>query len=138
MSTGGYWQTYRMRRASAIVSYVFMVALLAVLAWALSKHVDENSQARGRQRQLEQIVACERGNIARGYLLLRARDLSSMTAHTANLAPKLFTIIDCKASVPLRRDVPLSKVETERYLRILIRGEDPIIRHGMEIGRAHV
>lgn len=71
---------------------------------------------------------CRRGNVLRGYVLLRARAAETRDEPYARLAPKLFPIVDCSSRPPL----PVQDAVEEQYLEILagVVPRQPIIENG--------
>lgn len=75
-----------------------------------------------------QLAGCGRGNFQRGYLLLRARSLAAGNDPNADLAPLLFSIIDCDDGQPLR------PAEQEEFLRLLSEERAPVVIGGTVVG----
>jgi hypothetical protein len=87
------------------------------------------SASRNEARHDDRVSIC-RGNVARGYLLLRAReftvaDTPIRDSTTTKIAPELFQILDCDSGLPL------STPEQERYLQVLNTGVVPEIVNGL-------
>lgn len=74
-----------------------------------------------------------RGNLVRGYLLLRAREVtttddSHVESETSKFAPLLFHVLDCETAEPL------VDAEQARYLALLNQGLFPQIEDGRVVG----
>jgi hypothetical protein len=78
------------------IAYAAVVAATAAGLYGTQKHGTDEVRA-------GQVKACERGNIVRGYLLLRAEEESTEAgaSRTTRLAPSLFPILDCHTGRPL-------------------------------------
>ena len=108
-----------------------VVVALAVFAAGLGAYLYLDQQAE-RQVATGQ-ESCDRGNLVRGYLLLRAREFQQADdrtgARTTELAPDVFPVLDCFA----RHPVTLSAAAQEEYLRVLNAGRWPVVRRGRVI-----
>jgi multidrug efflux pump subunit AcrA (membrane-fusion protein) len=86
----------------------------------------QRSEAAAREQlRRKQVEACWRGDIVRGYLLLRAREFvrtdQQAASRTTKLAPALFPILDCDTGHPLIRG------EARHYLTVLRSGREPVV-----------
>lgn len=117
-------------RARAILSRPFVGYVALVAALLAGAHFDGQAADRRHVRDLR--ASCERGNMVRGYLLLRAREFKQAddrtAARTTELAPTLFPVLDCSAQRPL------TLAAAEDYLATLLAGREPIIRGGFVVG----
>lgn len=95
---------------------------------------DANRALREEQQTtvVRQVRATCRGNLLRGYLLLRAREFvmtdQAGASRTTKLAPKLFPILNCETALPLAEE------EQRTYLGLLKRGLMPTLLDGEVVG----
>jgi hypothetical protein len=108
---------------SGIAAFVLMVVVGLALVYVV---LDSRSAGRGAARQEESVAACERGNLLRGYLLLRQRQLPQSPAGA--LAPRILTLPNCYETTHHHGETKLlSREQTEAYLRVLATGHAPIV-----------
>lgn len=80
-------------KLSAVVSYAFVVAIFALLAWALAGKVNGDSVKRNEAVIAQVRQGCERNMLRNGYSRARAH-----TAAEKAMARAYFTILDCQAT----------------------------------------
>lgn len=94
--------------------------------------VDQRSRARA-------IAVCERGNVTRAYLLLRAQEFvktdTAGPSYTTKVSPVVLSILDCGLTERnAGLSVPLAKSVQARYLWLFARQRVGLVQHGRIVG----
>lgn len=126
-------------RRSLLQAIVLILIFATIPAAGGILVVDHNAKVKQSKTDFAQ---CDRGNLVRGYLRSRSTELPLTT--TGARADTLFPILNCEATIADAKEaategrdprgIPLSRLESTRYEKILSTGRLPIVTGGKVTG----
>lgn len=107
-----------------LVAVVLVYGAIAAGGWYVDRRAAERSSNRQSERVQADTASCRRGQQVRGALMVAAELTDDKVRR--RLYQRTFQLVDCLRSSTLRRSVPLTRAQSDRYLAQIRRFQKPL------------
>jgi hypothetical protein len=123
-------------RATFLKNWAALVFVAALVVFAVNAHIANDATEQASVRRT--VSTCQRQNPRNAYLWLRATEFVSTDKHersfTTQVAPQVFALMNCEATVAQNRPVTLDDKTTKKYIEIYQQRLVPTVKNGRIVG----